>query len=78
MFLERDGHLLLHEQVAAVSDSNTLALPISSVPNQKLLYGLDYKAVNGEIYLRIGLGIQNLDYHLYALVKYLDDTHLLE
>jgi hypothetical protein len=77
-FLKRVDHLLSDEQRGAVSDSNTLALPVSKKKTQALKFGLDYKSVSGTTYLRIGFGIQNLEYHLDALVDLLESTGALE
>lgn len=74
-FLEQCHDHLSPEQRASVSDSNTLALPISKVPESKLPFGLDCKIVHGEAYLRIGFGIHNLDYHLGALVEFLTKSN---
>jgi len=77
-FLSRAASLLSSKQLAAVSESNTLALPVSKVVSDRLPFGLDYKIVNGATYLRIGFGIHNLSYHLGALVEVLENTGALE
>jgi hypothetical protein len=77
-FLERTKNMLSEQQVESVSESNTLALPVSRIPDQKLLYGLDVKVLRGQTYLRIGFGIQNLHYHLVAFVEYLEENQLLQ
>ena len=79
-FLARVKHILSKNQAAAAagSESNAISLPVSHVPRQKLMYGLDFKVLHGQTYLRIGFGIQNLDYHLDAVVKYLEESNLLD
>jgi len=79
LFLERCDALLSdrQKQAALKSSSNTLALPVHKmVPD--LPFGLDYKILRSSsretetIYLRIGFGIQNLPYHLEALMQVLE------
>ena len=77
-FIGKAGHLLNSKQVACVSESNTLSLPVPRVLPEKLPFGLDYKIVNGISYLRIGFGVHNLDYHLIELLKFLEEFHALE
>jgi hypothetical protein len=80
-FLVRSAHLLSTEQsddIAARSGSNTLAIPVPRVLNERLPFGLDYKIVDATNYLRIGFGIHNLDYHLDALVDTLERLGLLQ
>ena len=76
-FLHRASLLLSENHFRAVSDSNTIALPVSKVV-EDLPFGLDYKIVNGTTYLRIGFGIHNLSYHLGPLVEVLEKTGALE
>ena len=76
-FLDRAKHLLSEGQLASLSESNTLALPVSKVVSP-LPFGLDYKVVNGTTYLRIGFGVQNLHYHLDTLMDVLERTGALE
>ncbi|KAL3915369.1 MAG: hypothetical protein SGILL_005691 [Bacillariaceae sp.] len=71
-FLENSRHLFSDEQLEHISDSNTIAIPISydvSVRGRRLPFGLDTKVVNGKTFLRIGFGIHNLEYHLVSLLK---------
>jgi hypothetical protein len=75
-FKDRVAHLLSNFQVAALSDSNTMAIAVSKVV-QNLPFGLDYKIVCGVTYLRIGFGIHNLGYHLDALVQILEERDVL-
>lgn len=76
-FLSRVKHLLSGIQKEAVlSDSNTLSIPVSNKVSD-LPYGLDYKIVSGVFHLRIGFGIQNLHYHLDALVRILESSDAL-
>jgi len=77
MFLEKARHLLSDWQLENVSESNTLALPVSSVLGE-LPYGMDYKTVQGRTYLRIGFGIHNLQYHITELVKFLEESGALK
>ena len=76
-FLDQSCRLLSPEQLASVSESNTLALPVAHVSKTKLPFGLDYKIVHGQAYLRIGFGIHNLDYHLESLVDFLSTSRVL-
>lgn len=81
LFLEKARHLLSSQQLAHVSESNTLAFPVSSpvAASTTLPFGLDYKIVNGTTtYLRIGFGIHNLEYHLMELVRVLEETGALK
>jgi hypothetical protein len=83
--LDKISHLLSDDQIAHTkrSESNTVAIPITEIPSEKLRFGLDYKIVGtdlGEskmIYLRIGLGVHNLPYHIDALVAYLTANDVL-
>lgn len=83
--LDKISHLLSDDQIAHTkrSGSNTVAIPITEIPSEKLRFGLDYKIVGtdlGEskmIYLRIGLGVHNLPYHIDALVAYLTANDVL-
>jgi hypothetical protein len=75
-FLERAEHLLSRKQHQSVSESNTLAIPVSRKVD--LLYGLDYKIIEGTTYLRIGFGIHCLSYHLDALLHVLESTDALQ
>lgn len=77
-FLDKASHLLSSHQLGNVSESNTLALLVSHVYTEQLPFGLDYKIVNGCTYLRIGFGIHNLEYHLIELVRFLDETGVLQ
>ena len=53
---------------ALSSPSNTVAIPLPRPPQESLPFGLDYKIVHGTAYLRCGLGVHNLSYHVDALV----------
>lgn len=77
-FLEQTRHLLSQRQLAALSASNTMAIPVSEMVNGPLPFGLDYKIVSGTPYLRIGFGIHNLKYHLGALVDFLVESSALK
>jgi hypothetical protein len=80
-FLLRSAHLLSTQQIDAIaarSGSNTLAIPVPRVLNERLPFGLDYKVVDEMNYLRIGFGIHNLNYHLDALVYALERLGLLQ
>jgi hypothetical protein len=76
-FLARVVHLLSDSQLDALSDSNTLAIPVSTQV-AGLPFGLDYKTIAGTTYLRIGFGIHNLEYHIDALVNVLERTGALK
>ena len=76
-FLRRASSLLSENQFKAVSDSNTIALPVSKVM-EGFPFSLDYKIMNGTTYLRIGFGIHNLSYQLCPLVEVLEKTGTLE
>ena len=77
MFLEKAKHLLSDWQLENLSESNTLALPVSSVLGE-LPYGMDYKTVQGRTYLRIGFGIHNLQYHITELIGFLEESGALK
>lgn len=74
-FLTRASSLLSSDQRNAVSESNTMAFPVTRVVT--LPFGMDHKIVNSTSYLRIGFGIHNLPYHLGALVDVLEKSGAL-
>ena len=76
-FLEKAGHLLSDHQLEHLSESNTLALPVSFVLDE-LPFGMDYKTVNGQTFLRVGFGIHNLQYHITELVHFLEESGVLK
>jgi selenocysteine lyase/cysteine desulfurase len=73
LFLQRAKLIFSEDQFAFVSESNTLALPISKSITANLPFGLDYKVLEGRTYIRIGFGIHNLDYHLDYLITFLTE-----
>jgi hypothetical protein len=76
-FMELASSLLTPRQVASISISNTMALPVSTMIKGPLRFGIDYKVVRNSTFLRIGFGIHNLRYHLQTLINYIKDERVL-
>lgn len=78
LVLKRIYPSLSEYQRQAITESNTLCIPAERVLEDDLPYGIDYKVIGSTSFLRIGIGIHNLPYHLDSLIEMLEKTKIFE